>query len=76
MTSFSPGDRVGFRTVAGDMTGTVEACHGDDVYSVRSEDGEFPVLLLLGRHLQTMADEPLVVHGVAAQMKGRRWNAE
>lgn len=61
MIIFAPGDRVGFRTVAGDMLGTVDGCHEDDVYSVRPDDGEFPLMALLGRHLQPIADEPLVV---------------
>ena len=39
MHAFQPGDRVSFRTVAGEMLGTVETLHEDDVCTVRPDDG-------------------------------------
>jgi hypothetical protein len=57
-----PGTRV--RTVLSDMFGTVERVHGHDVHSVRTDDGVYPTLLLLGRslfHVTDEADVPFVV---------------
>ncbi|HEY2911344.1 MAG TPA: hypothetical protein VGI99_13930 [Gemmataceae bacterium] len=33
--TYLPGDRVTFISMIGDLVGTVEELHGDDVYSVR-----------------------------------------
>jgi len=61
MSEFLPGDRVKFQTVAGEFYGTVAYVHEDDVYTVRSDDGDFPRLLLLGRAMQLECDRPHVV---------------
>ena len=52
--TYLPGDRVTFGATLGDLAGTVEALHGDDVYTVRPDDGEFPRMLLLGRALRAV----------------------
>ena len=63
MHIFQPGDQVSFRTVAGEMLGTVEDLHEDDVYAVRPDDGDFPRLVLLGRSMHPLFDIPLIVVG-------------
>ena len=63
MSNFLPGDRVTFPTVAGEMLGTVETPHEDDVYTVRPDDGNFPRLVLLGRSMRPLVEEPVILVG-------------
>jgi hypothetical protein len=64
LTMFPPGTRVRFRTALGDLFGTVESVQENDVHLVRTDDGVYPTLLLLGRSLFLVTDEadvPFVV---------------
>ncbi len=64
---FSPGSRVRFITIRGPMLGTVEEYHGEEMYTVRADDGVEEceayrfVLLLKSLTLVDDDDSPFVV---------------
>lgn len=67
---FPPGTRVRFHAAHGTCLGTVmavldEAIEGDHVHRIKPDDGEFGVMLLLGRSMESIEDAPFVVHGEA-----------
>ena len=51
------------KSLAGEMLGTVETPHEDDVYTVQPDDGDFPRLVVLRRSMRPLVDEPLIVVG-------------